>query len=57
MINQLIRANVQAVTMSARHLDHFELRTETLPRSTVMVGRVKGHRHVERCWKILRHCD
>jgi hypothetical protein len=32
MINQQSRANGQAVTMSPRHLDHFELRTETPPR-------------------------
>ena len=57
MINQQFGTYVQAVTMSPRYLDHFELRTETPPRSTVMVGRVKGHRDVERCRKILRHCD
>ena len=57
IINQQFGTYVQAVTMSPWHMDHFESRTEMLPRSTVMLGGVKGHRHVERCRKILRHCD
>jgi hypothetical protein len=56
MINQQFRASVQAVSMSPRHLNHFELGTET-PRPTVVAGRVKGHRHLERCRKISRHCN
>ena len=57
MINQQFRANGQAAMMSPRHLDHFELRTEMPPRPTVVFGRVKSHRNLERCRKILRHCD
>ena len=57
MINQQFRADSQAAMMSPGHLDHFELRTEMPPRPAVVFGRVKSHRDLERCRKILRHCD
>jgi hypothetical protein len=57
MINQQFRTDSQAAIMSPRHLDHFELRTEMPPRPAFLFGRVKSNRDLERCRKILRHCD
>ena len=57
MINQQFRADRQGAAMSPRHLDHFELRTEMPPRPAVVFGHVKSHGDLERCRKILRHCD
>jgi hypothetical protein len=54
MLNQQFSADRQGATMSPRHLDHFELRTEMPPRPAVVFGRVKSHGDLEFRWSAER---